>query len=486
MKMLLSLILTMLLASPVLAGDGKVQKSRRPIPNRYLVQFEDFVEAPEKEAKEITKQYDVKLGHVYKHGVTGFAMKASPEQAAAISEDSRIEHVEEEGQVDLMQVAPVSPPGWALDRINQTTLPLDHSAATGCNSGIGVIAYVLDTGVNPNATEFGTRLTNGYTVDGTNFSDDYGTQGHGTAVASIIGGATYGVARGVSLVNVKVIRPADPRNLADKIAGIDWVVGQHATSPSVPKVMNLSWLSDPSSLLDSKVIDAIRKGILVVVSAGNEQRELCGWASPGQLGRPNNPPYNSSSVSTITAGGTRLLSPYSTDTLYSFSNFGPCVDLFAPGNGVDALSTTGQRRLFTGTSAAAPFVTGAVARHLRNYIGSPLLGTEGLSATIESSLKSLATRDFISGYPENYPQYSTYPTSISSSSPSTRSAGRRPEGAFTEKETWCLEGWPYVATLCASTFPPTSVQPLGRPRRNLSPKKSPGFQLGALSLCATR
>lgn len=390
-KITLSLLITMLVCSSAFAGDGKVQKSHRPIPDRYLVQFEDFVESPEKEAKEIAQQYGGKLRHVYKHGIKGFAIEVSPEQAAEISRDSRVEHVEEDGRVTVLQVAPVSPPGWGLDRINQAMLPLDHSAVTGCNSAPGVIAYILDTGVNPNATEFGTRLTNGFTVDGSDFSDEYGTSGHGTGVASIIGGATYGVARSVSLINVKVVAP-NLEGESEAIAGIDWILGHHQSTPTVPKVVNMSLGYPPSLMLDNKVIAAIQSGIPFVVGAGNSGIDACDQYSPARLGQPNNPPYNSSSVSTITVSGTRLANNYSQDQRASSANHGPCVDIFAPSSGVDMLSSQGQRKTASGTSYASPYVAGAVARHLRTYIGTTPFPSP---ASIESTLKSLATQGVI-------------------------------------------------------------------------------------------
>lgn len=406
MKAILAAFLAALICSPAFAGDGTVHKGRRPVQNRYLVQFENFVESPDEEAKAIAEQYDIKLRRVFKHGVTGFSMEASPEKAAAVGEDSRVEHVEEDsygGEVLSHPLPPPDGPGWARDRINQWYLPLDHSAYVGCDTGgSGVVVYVLDTGINPSPTEFGNRLENGYTVEAT-YSDNYDPpRGHGTAVASIIGGNTYGVARNVTLVNVKVLRGDGTTTLEDKISGIDYVVGRHNNEPSPkrPKVMNLSWNHDISAWLENKVIDAIQRGIVVVVSAGNENRDACILNSPSRLGTPNSP-QNPSSVSTITVGATQLVYPYNIDQRWTSSNYGPCVDIFAPGLEVDALRAGGTEgtgrhyRNFKGTSAAAPYVSGAIARHLSGYAGSPL--PEGLPATVENSLKNYATRGMIEG-----------------------------------------------------------------------------------------
>lgn len=409
MKAILAVFLATLICSPAFAGDGTIHKNRHPIPNRYLVQFEDFVESPEEEAKAVAEQYSIKVRRVFKHSNKGFSMEASPEQAVAISEDSRIKHVEEDsrgGEILHHPLPPPEGPGWARDRINQSNLPLDHSAYTTCDTGgAGVVVYVLDTGINPKATEFGDRLTNGYTVDAGNYSDDYDEPyGHGTAVASIIGSATYGVAPKVKLVNVKVLRKsANYNSLEDKVLGVEYVVGVHDLEPiKVPKVMNMSFAHDipTGSMLENSVINAIRKGIVVVVSAGNGNYgigvDACTYGTPARLGRPNYPPHNPSTVSTITVGATQLLYPYTRDERRPSSNYGPCVDIFAPGYRVDALRADGMHyKTFGGTSAAAPYVSGAVARHLSNYVGSPLLGTEGLSETVENSLKNYATPGLI-------------------------------------------------------------------------------------------
>lgn len=409
MKAILAAFLAAFICSPAFAGDGTVHKGRNPIPNRYLVQFEDFVESPEEEAKVVAEQYGVKLRRVFKHSIKGFSMAASPEQAVAISEDSRIKHVEEDsrgGEVLHHPLPPPEGPGWARDRINQFYPTLDHSAYTTCDTGgTGVVVYVLDTGINPHPIEFGDRLVNGYTVDGDNYSDDYNwPYGHGTAVASIIGSATYGVARNVKLVNVKVLRKSTNYNSGeDKVLGVEYVSRVHDLEPTkVPKVMNMSFAHEIStgSMLENAVINAIRKGIVVVVSAGNGINNIgvdaCTYGTPARLGRPNYPPHNSHSVSTITVGATQLPNPYTRDERRPSSNQGPCVDIFAPGNMVDALRADGMHyKTFGGTSAAAPYVSGAVARHLSNYVGSLLLGTEGLSETVENSLKSYATPGLI-------------------------------------------------------------------------------------------
>ena len=373
------------------SAGGKVLKKIHPLPNRYLVQFQDSVDAPAKEAKAIAKLYGVKVRHVYKLGVRGFAMEASAEQAAEVSEDPRIEHVEEDSEVILMQVPPVSPPGWGLDRIDQPYLPLNGSFATGCNRGAGVNAYVLDSGINPNATEFGTRLTNGFTVTAGDFSD---ALNHGTSVASIIGGATYGVARKVNLINVKVAAPGHT-GAADAMQGVEYVIGQHQLSPETPKVVNMSLGYEPSAMLDNTILNAISQGIVFVVSAGNGTPHgtlnACDNYSPARLGKPYNPGYNNSGYSTITVSATQLVNNYSQDQRVSYANVGPCVDIFAPGFDVDAFGSNGGPTLFQGTSAASPFVAGAVARHLSEFVGTPTPD----AAYIENYLKSLATPNVV-------------------------------------------------------------------------------------------
>jgi subtilisin family serine protease len=302
-----------------------------------------------------------------------------------------------------MQVAPVSPPGWALDRINQHVLPLDGSKSTACtNPGYGVSLYIIDSGIwsesfwsDPNhpvptiEPEFGTRLRYLYTfrADGS-YLDDLD---HGTKVASIAAGNTYGVAPGADVVILKVVGNGTVAQISHALLAIDAIVAEQMSSPSVPRVVNMSLDYASSTLLDNKITDAISRGIVFVVGAGNGDKnqamtpiKACDAGSPAHLGPPNSP-TNPTSYSTITVSATMLPSPWNQDSRVGYANYGDCVDLFAPGQDIDVLSASRTvSHTFGGTSAATPFVSGLAARGLV-ALGGPYPKSAGV---VEGLLKS--------------------------------------------------------------------------------------------------
>ncbi|MEV4344201.1 S8 family peptidase [Actinoplanes sp. NPDC049596] len=221
---------------------------------------------------------------------------------------------------------------WGLDRIDQRTLPLSSSYAAPAAAGVTV--YVVDTGIRTSHREFGGRATDGY-------GDDGDCNGHGTHVASTIGGATLGVAKDVKLVGVRVLDCKGNGSYKSIIAGIDWVARQTAR----PAVANLSLGGTTSKALDDAVDRAVAKGITVVVAAGNDNRNAC-TQSPART------------PSAITVGATDR-----NDTRWSSSNYGSCVDIFAPGVRIEGASTASNTatKQMNGTSMASPHVAGAAA-----------------------------------------------------------------------------------------------------------------------------
>jgi subtilisin family serine protease len=227
---------------------------------------------------------------------------------------------------------------WGIDRIDQVALPLDGSY-TDRSNGAGVTAYIIDTGVAAHS-EFGARLASGIDVYD-NDADATDCHGHGTHVAGTVGGTTYGVADATTIVPVKVFGCSGSTSTATIVAGINWVLTEHTSGD--PAVANLSLGGGPSSSMDAAVRSLVEAGIITAVAAGNSNANAC-YYSPAREPR------------VITVGSTT-----SSDTRSSFSNFGSCLDIFAPGSSITSAWYTGGTNTISGTSMASPHVAGAAA-----------------------------------------------------------------------------------------------------------------------------
>jgi subtilisin family serine protease len=261
---------------------------------------------------------------------------------------------------------------WGLDRTDQRALPL-NSTYNYVYTGAGVTAYVIDTGIRFDHADFAGRAVSGFdAVDGGTADD---CNGHGTHVSGTIGGTTYGVAKGVSLVAVRVLNCAGRGSNAGVIAGIDWVTADHQAGR--PAVANMSLGGSASAAVDSAVNAAISDGVTFAVAAGNGNL----------LGVPQN--ACNSSPSRVPAALTVAASDR-TDRPASFSNFGSCVDLFAPGVDItsDWNTSSTATNTISGTSMATPHVTGAAALALQANPGAS-------PAAVAATIRSLTTKDAI-------------------------------------------------------------------------------------------
>ncbi|MGR4878978.1 S8 family serine peptidase [Streptomyces sp. LARHCF249] len=312
---------------------------------------------------------------VYDTALNGFAVRTTGARAAVLAADPRVASVEPDAVFHTTDTQPLAP--WPLDRIDQRELPLDGSY-TYPNRADGITVYVLDTGINTRHREFGGRARAGY--NGLFLQTSGDCNGHGTHVAATVGGQTYGVAKGVSLVSVKVADCRGAGRLSAMVGGIEWMVRHAAGHPATPAVANMSMGGSRSRALETAVARAVASGITFVVAAGNDGKDAC-------AGSPASVPQ------AVTVGATDA-----EDRRARFSNHGRCVDLSAPGVSVVSAwkgSTTATARS-SGTSMAAPHVAGVAALIRAD-------GTRKTPEQVAAALTQAAVPDRITGLPAGTP-----------------------------------------------------------------------------------
>lgn len=339
----------------------------------YIVQFTPGANR----AAEITKvrQANMKVTHVFTNVLNGMTVWATPGQLVRLKKNPNFTLVEPDGAVASVETTQ-QPATWGLDRIDQRPLPLT-SSYTYTTDAAGVQAYVIDTGIRSDHVEFTGRIGSGYSsiIDGLGTSD---CNGHGTHVAGTIGGTTYGVAKGVTLRPVRVLDCSGSGTWSGVIAGLDWIAGTHQSG--TPAVANMSLGGGASSSVDTAVRNLISRGVNVVVAAGNSNTDAC-TSSPARV------------AEAITVGSTT-----STDARSSFSNYGTCLDLFAPGSSITSAWNTSPTAAVTisGTSMASPHVAGAAALALAT---TPSLSTGSLASTLTANATPSVVTDAGSGSP---------------------------------------------------------------------------------------
>jgi subtilisin family serine protease len=289
-------------------------------------------------SQQLTKRYGGRVKNNYQSTVRGFQASMSQTAAARLAANPAVQFVEQDAQVRLSGTQ--SGATWGLDRSDQRSLPLSKTYTYGTASN--VTAYVLDTGIRLSQSEFGGRARYGYDfIDKTANPKNQDCNGHGTHVAGTIGGKTYGVAKDVKLVAVRVLDCTGNGSYSAIIAGIDWVT-KNAVKPAVA---NMSLGGSVSSALNTAVTRSIAAGVTYAVAAGNDNANACNQ-SPA------------AAPDAITVGATT-----NQDARASFSNYGKCVDIFAPGQSITSASyksDTGTA-IMSGTSMASPHVAGAAA-----------------------------------------------------------------------------------------------------------------------------
>ncbi|WP_405852063.1 S8 family peptidase [Streptomyces sp. NBC_00090] len=339
---LLALAGTGLAAAPAQADEGTLVGAGRPgaIAGAYIVTLADGTRPADVPglARTLSGRHGGSLGHVYTAALNGFSVRLPEAAARRLAAEPGVVRVEADGIATIAGTQP-SPPSWGLDRIDQNSLPL-NSSYTYPNTGSGVNAYVIDTGVRLTHQDFGGRAVSGYDfVDGDADASD--CQGHGTHVAGTVGGASYGVAKAAKIVSVRVLDCNGQAPWSTVIKGIDWVTANAVK----PAVANVSIGGSTDQTVNDAVARSIAAGITYAVAGGNSNANACS-SSPASL------------AAAITVGATDR-----NDARASYSNYGSCLDLFAPGSDIVSASNSGNSTStgMSGTSMAAPHVAGAAA-----------------------------------------------------------------------------------------------------------------------------
>lgn len=326
-------------------GGGTVLHADRAaaVADSYLVVFRDGAvgqAAVGSRAGDLAGRHGGTVKRTYQRAVRGFEARLSADAAKRIAADPAVRYVQQ-NQVFSVTGSQSPTPSWGLDRIDQRALPLDGSYSFG-NGAANVRAYVVDTGIRLSHVEFWGRAVSGRdTLDNDNDAGD--CHGHGTHVAGTLGGSSFGVAKRVTLVGVRVANCAGQATTASMVAGLDWVIGDH--DPGEPAVANMSLGGGYSQAINDAVGNAIADGVTFAVAAGNSNADAC-TASPA------------STPGAITVGATQQ-----TDARYASSNYGSCLDLFAPGASITSAWGTDDNatRTLSGSSMASPHVAGAAA-----------------------------------------------------------------------------------------------------------------------------
>lgn len=385
--------------------DG-IHRVRRPVQGRYIVAVRRTADA---DAVAVTFQRLARgrVRHVYRNAYKGFAIDASEPTARALASDPAVAYVEEDGVVRTAeQQALNQDDSWGLDRIDQRVIApngapaYDHTYRYSAD-GNGVHVYIVDTGIRTSHAEFGGRASAAFNAipDGHGQDDCYG---HGTHVAGTVAGVRYGVAKSAMLHSVRVLGCEGTGYVSDLIAGIDWITAHRVR----PAVINMSIQAGASDAFNESARGAMAAGIVFVAAAGNEGIDSCGGLVGGE--------------SRILVAGASDAS----DGRVSFSNYGRCVDLFAPG--VDITSayrdSDDDWRVLSGTSMASPHVAGAVALYVQHR-------PEASPTQVALAITSSATKGVIRGPGIGSPNRLLFTPHFGDTTPPTISVVRPARGA---------------------------------------------------------
>jgi subtilisin family serine protease len=339
---------------------------------QYIVVFRDAVGDPRGVAHQLVQAHGGTLSFTYANAIKGFAARLPASAIAALQRNPLVAYVEPDQvfRADVTQAMNANGDPWGLDRIDQAALPLSRTY-TYTATGAGVHAYIIDTGIWTLHADFGGRANNVYDAFGATGEDCHG---HGTHVSGTIGGSTYGVAKGVSLHGVRVLSCAGLGLTSQIIAGIDWVRANHLS----PAVANMSLGGGFSQALNDATTNLWNAGVFVAVAAGNDNVDAC-TASPA------------SATGAFTAAASEK-----TDAKASYSNWGTCVEAYAPGSAIVSDFLAGTTMSLSGTSMASPHFAGVGVLYKASFGDAP-------SATVSNWIISNATAGVITGNPGGTP-----------------------------------------------------------------------------------
>lgn len=378
-----------------ISGQKKgVIRSESPVPGRYIVVLEgDNSERQLVDAEVTTKgqyltaRFGGEVKDVFSAALSGMVIEMSPEQAEEMNLDPEVRFIEEDSFISVSATQLNSP--WHLDRVDQRALPLDTNYGYG-TSGANTHIYILDTGIRTSHTDFGGRANVVFdnVGDGGNGNDCHG---HGTHVAGLAGSSTYGVAKSASIHAVRVVPCSGYGQISNLLAGINWITSNRIN----PAIANISLTAAGSSpALEAGINSSIASGVTYTIAAGNQSADACGFTPARTL--------NAITVGASANNDSRLL----------ISNFGSCVDLFAPGFDVISLSNANDvdTRSMSGSSMASPVVAGIAAL----YLG---VNSNATPAAVATAITSASTSDVLTQAGTGSPNKLAYSSFVVSPTP---------------------------------------------------------------------